>query len=244
MSAAMHSLVVPLHTDSMSESIESFLYGVSMKICVCLCVADSLSMLLSLSFRSSVFAGRYPQNANDCPSSPEDISASIRDDGPTNGITSIPCLWASATRVAPGSATAGSPASDISPTSLPSLNSCRYPSTSRGSVCSLSSWNSRPEICPFSPALERNLLAVRVSSTTNVLMVRIFSSTGPGITSTGSLSPRGEGIRYSFPYVILFFCLCRCGIHFLRLQSLYGSFSRLSLFLHLPARPPPFSSSP
>lgn len=56
--AATHILVLPLQIDNMSENMESFLYGVSMKICVCLCDADSRSMLLSLSLRSSVLAGR------------------------------------------------------------------------------------------------------------------------------------------------------------------------------------------
>ena len=41
-------------------------------------------------FDQGVFAGRYPQNAKLWPLSPEPISASIREDGPTSGTTCIP----------------------------------------------------------------------------------------------------------------------------------------------------------
>ncbi len=57
-------------------------------------------MLFKAFLRSSVFAGRYPRNANDWPFSPEDMSASISDDGPTKGTTWMPLRWQRATRAA------------------------------------------------------------------------------------------------------------------------------------------------
>ena len=98
--------------------------------------------------------------------SPEAIRASMREDGPTRGTTSMPSRWQRATSAEPGSATAGSPASVMRPTSRPSSNSLTYPSTSSWEVCSFSSWNSSSPICPLRPALERYRRAVLTSSTT------------------------------------------------------------------------------
>ena len=154
MLAATHTLVEALHTARISANSESFLYGVSMRIWVCFNCPDTFSSVRSLLRRSSVFAGIYPQNAKDCPFRPEAISASISDDGPTAGTTSMPCLCARATSCAPGSATAGNPASEISATS-PASNSFRYPSMVAWSVCSLSSKNWSSPILPFRPARER-----------------------------------------------------------------------------------------
>ena len=84
-----------------------------MKICVWRFEAEVFSMLRIASRRWSAFAGRYPQKANDCPLRPDAISASIIDEGPVSGTTWMPLRWHSATKGAPGSATAGNPASVI-----------------------------------------------------------------------------------------------------------------------------------
>jgi hypothetical protein len=43
------------------------------------------------------------------------------EEGPTQGLTAMPCRWAMSTTLAPGSATAGQPASETSPISAPFL---------------------------------------------------------------------------------------------------------------------------
>ena len=49
-----------------------------MNIWVCPVAAESLSRAFRRAFLSSAFTGRYPQNANDCPSIPEaDILAKL-----------------------------------------------------------------------------------------------------------------------------------------------------------------------
>ena len=125
MFAATQSLVDGEQVESISLKRESFLYGVSIIICVCLSCPEIFSSSFNLLLRSSVLAGIYPQKANDYPFSPEAISDIIRDEGPTAGTTSIPWRCASATSWAPGSATAGRPASEISATSFPLSNSLR-----------------------------------------------------------------------------------------------------------------------
>lgn len=49
----------------------------------------------------------------------------IMEDGPTKGMTRSPLRWAMATTSAPGSATAGQPASEITPTDIPCSKGCR-----------------------------------------------------------------------------------------------------------------------
>lgn len=81
--------------------------------------------------------GMYPLNANDCPFIPLAIRANIMDEGPTSGTTSILCLWACWTIAAPGSATHGSPASEITPQDRPAfITGSNIASICVGSVCS------------------------------------------------------------------------------------------------------------
>ena len=56
---------------------------------------------------------------------PDAITAKIMEDGPTKGMTRSPLRWAMATTSAPGSATAGQPASEITPTGIPCSKGCR-----------------------------------------------------------------------------------------------------------------------
>ena len=61
------------------------------------------------------------------------------DDGPTMGTTWMPSSCARATSAAPGSATAGHPASEIKPTSLPVSSGASSAGSSLAGVCWLSS---------------------------------------------------------------------------------------------------------
>ena len=56
---------------------------------------------------------------------PEAITESIIEEGPTNGTTFRFLRWAMATTSAPGSATAGQPASEITPIEAPPINGFR-----------------------------------------------------------------------------------------------------------------------
>ena len=55
--------------------------------------------------------------------------------GPESGITRKPCLWAMATTLAPGSATAGQPASLMTPMDVPLRKGCKYCANKCSSAC-------------------------------------------------------------------------------------------------------------
>ena len=65
---------------------------------------------------------------------PDAIKAINIEDGPTKGTTLIPFSCANFTIVAPGSATAGTPASDNKPTEIPSSQTSRKVRVSNSSA--------------------------------------------------------------------------------------------------------------
>jgi hypothetical protein len=78
-------------------------------------------------------------NAKLWPFKPDAITASRIELGPTSGFTRTPRRCASRTRFAPGSATAGTPASDISPASWPATTGASSASSSDSGVLTFSS---------------------------------------------------------------------------------------------------------
>ncbi len=119
MSTATVSKVLGLSVLQSVSKNALFLYGVSMKICVWLSSFERASSFFIILSRSGFFTGRYPLKAKLCPLSPLAIKESKIDDGPTSGITVKPALCALRATLAPGSATPGQPASEITPKSVP-----------------------------------------------------------------------------------------------------------------------------
>src|SRR5688572_7404760 len=130
---------------------------------------------------------------------PEAISASRMDEGPTSGTTRTPASWARRTKAAPGSATAGQPASDRSPQSSPAARRATasvtaWPPPSGSSTSMRSSRSGRGW-----PACFRKRRADFAFSATKASRRRAISSAGPGSTARASPPPKSTGIRYNVP---------------------------------------------
>ncbi len=123
-------------------------------------------------------------------------------DGPTKGTTSTPFRCAAATRSAPGSATAGQPASLIMPMSNPSRAGPSIASTSPGDVCSLRTENCRLSISILLSQALRKRRAVRNSSTTKYLTSRISAMLVAGSTSQGATGAKSDGNNITRPVFI------------------------------------------
>ncbi len=116
-------------------------------------------------------------------------------EGPTKGLTRRPCSWARRTSPAPGSATAGQPASESRPTSSPRRRGWSRAGSSWGRVCSSRTRSSISCRGARVGSRLRKARAVLGRSTTKTrspaAMRRVFS----GKTRSRGVSPSGVGIR-------------------------------------------------
>src|SRR3989304_2854895 len=108
---AIHNKVDGWQCCTRSSNNWLFRYGASIKIWVCLFIADFFSICFIVFILSALLIGKYPRKVKFCPFKPDAISAKMTDEGPVNGITSIFFLCAISTITAPGSAIHGVPAS-------------------------------------------------------------------------------------------------------------------------------------
>ena len=193
-SQAMHKRVRGCRMLIASDSNALFLYGVSMNKMVEFCCFDCCSSSLRDWMRSVLSDGRYPLNVKFWPFAPDAIRASIILDGPINGRTSKPDWWASATKSAPGSATAGQPASLSSPMLRPS---CKGRSSSGNfvrSVCSLSVCRLSSRMGVVISRCLRCARAVFSASTTKSVSPTICCCSWGNRQGVSGV-PRGVGIR-------------------------------------------------
>lgn len=172
-----------------------------MKSWVCLFFCANCSNRFKSRMRSGVFAPRYPWKVKDCPFIPDAINAKRIDDGPTSGTTSILCLCANATMLAPGSATPGHPASESRPTDFPSLIYCRKAFSALALSCSFSSHMVSVGKRMSGTMALRLCLALFACSTMNVSKLLMIPIAYGGIVCA-AFSPRGVGIKYSFDDMI------------------------------------------
>src|SRR5689334_722543 len=132
---------------------------------------------------------------------PDAMSASSMEQGPTSGTTRAPAAWARRTSTAPGSATPGQPASDMSPQSFPTNSDASRESTFRESVCSSSTWRRISCSGRGWPIDLRNRRADLAFSAMKVSSLRATASVAVG-RAGGALSPPSDtGIRYSVPTI-------------------------------------------
>ena len=151
--------------------------------------------------RSFFSDGRYPLNAKFCPFAPEAISASNKLDGPTKGRTSKPCLCANATKFAPGSATAGQPASLTMPILRPSCKGFSNSGKVFKSVCSFSVCRFSSRIGVVTPKCFKCARAVFSASTTKSVSPTI-ACCSCGNRHGVSGAPKGVGIKYKIGFIL------------------------------------------
>src|SRR5882672_7446291 len=132
---------------------------------------------------------------------PDAISASSMEEGPTSGTTRMPAAWARRTSAAPGSATPGQPASDMSPQSFPANSGASRESTLRSSVCSSSTWKRISCNGRGWPMVLRKRRADLAFSTMKLSSLRAIASVAGGRADCTLSPPSATGIRYSVPTV-------------------------------------------
>ena len=143
--------------------------------------------------------------AKRCPFAPDAIRASRMLDGPIRGFTSKPSACASATSSAPGSATAGQPASLNSPISRPSRRGCSSEGMSALGVCSLSGRRFSSRMGRVMPMCFRQARAVFSASTAkSARWVICACSCGSRAGMSGV--PSGAGMRYKAGMGFFFVC--------------------------------------
>src|SRR5579859_3094401 len=121
-------------------------------------------------------------------------------DGPTSGTTCMPSWCARLTRLAPGSAMAGQPASESRPTLLPFSSQRVSRSRSSGLECSSSTSNSSS--CNGNPNAFRNWRADFGCSTSNLRKGNTVLRTCEPTQSVELSAARSAGIRKSFLFGI------------------------------------------
>lgn len=198
MPVATQRCVCAWHEASSAANSFWFRYGASMNSWVWCSFAARCSSWRRRFSRSGDFTGRYPLKAKFCPLHPLAMSARRIDDGPTSGTTRMFCFWARATIVAPGSATAGQPASERMPMDFFCVTSgSRYIPMSALSVCSFSSKKVSVLMSSAESSFFKKRIAERTFSTIKkempVMMVRLYE----GSTCSNGCSLIGTGIKYS-----------------------------------------------